>query len=241
MCGRFMLYSNSEAIAAHFGARLAPELKALLVPRYNIGPGSPVLGIRQGSERGRGRDGAPRPEATHFLWGLIPAWVKAGPENRPDWRLNLFNARLETAAEKPAFRGAWRHRRCLLPADGFYEWQRREDGSKQPWCMQARDGDLLAFAGLWDAWHGPDGSVLQSCTILTTGATGEFNRIHGRMPVILAREDYAPWLAAEPLTPDRVRPCPPETLRWFPVGRGVNNPHAEGPQLIRPLAGETED
>lgn len=234
MCGRFMLYSNSEAIAAHFGVRLSPELAHRPVPRYNIGPGSPVLAIRQGPAG----DTPARPEATHFLWGLVPAWVKAGPDNQPDWRLNLFNARLETAAEKPAFRAAWRHRRCLLPADGFYEWQRREDGSKQPWCVQAREGGLFAFAGLWDAWHSPDGGVLQSCTLLTTQASGKFSAVHARMPVILPPEAYADWLACEPLAPTQVRCLSPEALRWYTVGRAVNNPRAEGPGLIRPLGNE---
>jgi len=178
MCGRYRLSRRKEVLAEHFGADFEDlDWK----PRYNIAPTQPVPVIR--------RDGKdPTLHASLMRWGLIPSWTKD-----PAIGARTINARSETAASKPSFREPLQKRRCLIPADGFYEWQRRVKG-KQPFCFEVGDGGIFAFAGLWDRWRGPDGQAVESCTILTTTPNLLLADVHDRMPVILAPAHYGRWL-----------------------------------------------
>ena len=166
-------------------------------------------------------------------WGLIPAWA---PEPRTGY--STINARAETVAEKPTYRQAFRRRRCLIPADGFYEWQSIGKG-KQPYGIAPADGAPFALAGLWERWE-RDGQVLESCTILVTQANALLAPLHDRMPVILDPADEARWLDPALTDPAALRPllvpCPPERLRLWPVSSAVNDPRHEGPDLIAPVA-----
>lgn len=214
MCGRFALAADAQAIAKAFGLTSVPELS----PRYNIAPSQPVAVVRA-SDRGER-------ELAIVQWGLIPSWTKDLSKWKP-----LINARAETAAEKPSFRAAFRRRRCLIPASGFYEWQKVE-GGKQPFFIHQRgeEGDrpVFAMAGLWEHWQGGDGSEPETCTILTTAANATMKPIHDRMPVILAPEDYDAWL----LTDERdvkelgalLHPINDEWISAYRVSTTVNNP-----------------
>ena len=180
MCGRFTLRASAREIAEFFD--LVRDLVEWDVPRFNIAPTQSVLAVRDG-QSGR--------EAARLRWGLIPSWSQ-------DMKLaaSMINARAETVAEKPAFRAAFKRRRCLIPANGFYEWQ-RNGKSKVPHLISLRSSDLFAFAGLWESWHAPDGSVVESCTVLTTSANELMATIHDRMPVILPVSEYGVWLDAQ--------------------------------------------
>jgi putative SOS response-associated peptidase YedK len=223
MCGRFTLHASPEAVADLLELAAPP----ILAPRYNIAPTQPV-----GIVRVEGRGGPRRWALVH--WGLIPAWSKD-----PGIGARMINARAETVAEKPSFRAAWRRRRCLVPADGFYEWQRGEKG-KQPFYIRRPDQALFAFAGLWERWVGADGSELESCTVLTTEPNALMAAIHNRMPVILEPADFADWLGhggdATPQELEKLqhllRPYPAELLEAVPVSRYVNNPRHEGAACI---------
>lgn len=222
MCGRFHLIADGEQIAAAFELDGAP----FVAPRYNIAPTQPVAAVRL--------DARGRREWTHFVWGLIPSWSQD-----PRIGARLINARAETAVEKPSFRAAFRRRRCLIPATGFYEW-RQVDGRKQALQIGGAHGQLLALAGLWEHWTGPDGSELQSCAILT-GEPNELVRpIHDRMPVIVAPADYALWL--DPQAPLPAVQAVARTvasaaeLRAWPVGPAVNSPRYDGPDCLTPVA-----
>ena len=227
MCGRFTLHASPEQIAAQFDVA-EPER---LADRYNIAPTQPV-GIvrldRSGNER----------EWALVHWGLIPSWSKD-----PSIGAKMMNARGETVAEKPSFRAALRRRRCLVPADGFYEWK-RTGSSKQPYYIRLSSQEPFAFAGLWEIWTGQDGSELQSCTVITTGPNELMEKLHDRMPVILAPEDYAEWLGngkdADAKEVDRlqhlIRPFDADLMEAFPVSTKVNSPMHEGASLITPLA-----
>lgn len=187
MCGRFTLRAPAEAIATLF------ELNEItsVAPRYNIAPTQPVGIVRMNPAAGKR-------EWTHVLWGLIPSWSKD-----PTMASRLINARSETAREKPSFRAAFKRRRCLVPADGFYEWK-KEGKKKQPYHITVADGahgaedtePLFAIAGLWESWSSPDGSILESCTLLTTEANEAMKPLHHRMPVIVEPDDYAMWLGS---------------------------------------------
>ncbi len=219
MCGRYALSSPVESLEAQFEA----EARALLTPRYNIAPTTPVPVVRNG---GPGR------VIVLQHWGLIPSWSKD-----PAMGARMANARGETVVEKPSFRGPFRRNRCIIPADGFYEW--RAGTPKQPFCIRLAGGGLLGFAGLWDHWEGPDGAV-DSCTIITTSANGAMAPIHDRMPVILAPEDYARWL--DPATPaealrELLRPCPDAWLQLAPVSTRVGNVRNDDPDLMEPIDG----
>ena len=219
MCGRFIQYTAGDRLADHFHLPAAPEL----TPRYNIAPSQPVGAIRIAS-------GASR-EWVVLRWGLIPAWA---PEPRTAY--STINARAETVADKPTYRQAFRQRRCLIPADGFYEW-RKLGNRKQPYCIAPADGRPFAFAGLWERWE-RDGQVLESCTILVTQANALIASIHDRMPVILDPADEARWLDPAVTDPAALRPllvpCPPERLRLWPVSPAVNATRHEGPDLMAP-------
>ncbi|SDX59267.1 SOS response-associated peptidase [Thiocapsa roseopersicina] len=223
MCGRYALYSPADAIADLFGVTIESED---LAPRYNAAPMQwlPVIRRRPSGER-----------VLHTLrWGLLPSWAKD-----ETIAARLINARAETLAEKPAFRAAYRARRCIIPADGFYEWAKRPDG-KQPYFIHVPDGAILAFAGLWERWPRPaDTEVIDSFTIVTTEANHRIQRLHDRMPVILAPRVVDVWL--DPATdPARLSelliPCPEERLAIHPVSRAVGNVRNECPELIAAVA-----
>lgn len=219
MCGRYTLYSHEDDLAALFEVETYP-----LTPRYNIAPTQdvPVIRQRQAGER----------EMSAMRWGLVPHWVK----EPASFKANLFNARSESAAEKPSFRDAMRSGRCILPASGFYEWQ-KTTGGKKPHHVVRVDGQPMAFAGLW-AHNGRGGQALNSCTILTTAANEDVATLHDRMPVILEREAWARWLDAEEADPQRLEdlmvPALPGTLRMYPVGREVGNARVDKPELCQP-------
>ncbi len=217
MCGRFTLISNISELQGRFGFVMEP---AAPEPRYNIAPTQPVLAVVN--------DGVRRGEL--MRWGLVPSWAK-------DVKIGsrMINAMSETAATKPAFRNALRRRRCLVLADGFFEW-RREGKQRVPLYFFHKSGEPMAFAGLWESWQSPDGEWLRSCAILTTAANAFIEPVHNRMPVILSAETVPLWL--DPLTeaPDTLEPllipAPPESLDAREVSPTVNNVRSEGPGCI---------
>ncbi|MEM8813546.1 MAG: SOS response-associated peptidase [Pseudomonadota bacterium] len=221
MCGRFALTATPSEVELLFEiAGLEP-----FPPRYNIAPTQPVLIVRPGPTR---NDDVPSREAALVRWGLIPSWVKD-----PGAFSLLFNARSETAAEKPAFRAAMRHRRCLIPASGFYEWQRRDNG-KQPFWISPADGGVVAFAGLWETWMGADGSEMETAAILTKAASPDLATIHPRMPVTLSPDLFGAWLdpLAEPRhVADAFVGGSTSSYVAVPVGDQVNAARNDGPDL----------
>lgn len=240
MCGRYTLLADAQALAAEFGIAESAEEAALLAPRYNIAPsqGAPVV-RRYGPAPARSMAVVRQPEtgAARRLdvlrWGLIPHWAKD-----PKIGYRTINARAETVATQPAFRDAFRKRRCIVPTNGFYEWQKttrsgREE--KQPHYIRRGDGRPMGLAGLWDRWAGPDGETIESFTIITTEANEVVRAYHDRMPVILRREDYDAWL--DPATKVEalqtlLRPCPAGWLTVSPVSRRVNNPRNDDPACL---------
>ena len=223
MCGRFALFAMGENLARQFGASGAPPPS----PHYNIAPSRRVTAVRAASE-GSGR------EFAQLRWGLVPSWSKD-----PAIGGRLINARSETVGEKPSFRNAFRRHRCLLPANGFYEWQRQERG-KQPYYVRMRDGRVFAFAGLWDRWEGPEEGVIETCTILTTAANDVLAPIHDRMPVILPPTAYARWLDRELRDADSLvsllAPFPAKEMVAYPVSPRVNAPTVDDEKCIAPLS-----
>jgi len=197
-------------------------------PRFNIAPTQAAPVVRMNP-----REGEPRRELAALRWGLIPSWAKD-----PAIGSRLINARAETVAEKPAYRAAFRRRRCLVPADGFYEWQRR-GGKKQPYFIHMRDDGAFAFAGLWESWQGPDHSHIESFTVLTTEPNDVVRPIHNRMPVILDESDYGLWLdpaVEEPrvLAP-LLKPYQADSMECYAVGLEVNNPRHEDASCVEPI------
>ncbi len=231
MCGRFSLSAPASELAQIFDL---PE-EPVLVPRYNIAPTQPVGIVRAPSTRSS--VSTPGREWALTLWGLIPSWAKD-----PSIANSLINARAETVTEKPAFRAAFKRRRCLVPATGFYEWQRQEK-RKQPYYMTVQDGRPFAIAGLWETWHGPDGSEIETCTLLTTEANALMEPLHNRMPVIIAPEDYADWLGSGADASMReldqlrhlLRPYAANAMAAIPVSAYVSNARNEGAQCIEPF------
>lgn len=225
MCGRFTLHVSPEQLAVQFDVE-----QPVLADRYNIAPTQPV-GIVRLDKLGTGREWA----LVH--WGLIPSWAK-----EPSMGAKMINARGETVAEKPAFRAALKRRRCLVPADGFFEWK-KQGGSKQPFYIRLRSQEAFAFAGLWEIWTAPDGGELESCTIITTEPNELTSNVHDRMPVILAHEDYEEWLGtgkdADAKEIDRlrhlIRPFDAKLMEAFPVSQRVNSPSNDEASLIAPL------
>ena len=223
MCGRFTLFEADKILSREFDVSGFPPQS----PRYNIAPSQPIAVVRA-PPAGSGR------ELALLRWGLIPSWSKdRAIGNR------LINARAETAREKPSFRNAFRRHRCLIPASGFYEWQRQERG-KQPYFVRMRDERLFAFAGLWDRWESPDEGAIETCTILTTAANAVLAPIHDRMPVILPPTEYARWL--DPALPNTdslaplLVPFPPEEMLASPVSHRVNAPTVDDEKCITPLS-----
>ncbi len=224
MCGRFTLRTPAYKLAEAFGV----EVRANLAPRYNVAPSQDVAAVRRGEAGGR--------DFAMLRWGLIPYWARdAAIGNK------LINARAETVAEKPSFRAAFRKRRCLVVADGFYEWRKAKDG-KQPWLIAMGDGEPFAIAGLWESWKAPGGETVESCTLITTEANATVTPIHHRMPAILGAGDYDAWLDPAPIAETALagllRPYPAEEMTARAVGRLVNNARNEDPACIEPL-GET--
>ncbi len=227
MCGRFTLRTPAAAVARQFGLLEVPPLEA----RYNVAPSQPVAAVRMTPEAQPGEP--PRRQLTWLRWGLVPGWAKD-----PALGNRLINARAETAAAKPAFRAALRQRRCLVAADGFYEWQ-HTGARKQPYYFHLRDQGPFALAGLWERWQGPEGRTIESCTVLTTAANELVRPIHDRMPVIIAPADYALWLDAAVEEPDRLArlwaPYPEREMAVDAVSARVNNPANEDPRCVEPI------
>jgi putative SOS response-associated peptidase YedK len=223
MCGRFALYSDPSILARRFDA--APP--AGLSPRYNVAPIQSVSILRE--EQGR----------RHFSmvrWGLIPHWAKA-----MDTGFSTINARAETVAEKPTFRDAFRRRRCLIPADGFYEWQPRPRVKiKRPWFVALRERAPMAFAGLWESWNHPEGGTVESCTIIVTDANELMHGIHERMPAILGPWDWDAWLDPEARDArrllDLLRPYPHAEMMAWPVSLAVNDPKHDAEDCLESAA-----
>lgn len=222
MCGRFTLTSSPEVVADLFDLAEPPPL----TPRYNIAP-------TQESSLVRVLEIAGERKVDFLRWGLIPHWARD-----PSIGNRMINARSETVENKPAFRASFRKQRCLIPSNGFFEWQ-RVGKRKQPYYIRMRDGRPFALAGLWDRWKAPDGEAIDSFTILTTEANDLVRPLHDRMPVILVPRDYELWLDPEVLDPRRLKlllgPSPSNELVADPVDTRVNNPANDDAHCVAPL------
>ncbi len=205
------MHSNPEVVALLFGLSEVPAH----TPRYNIAPSTQVLIVRQNEAAA---------VASHVRWGLVPRWAKD-----PAIGVKMKNARAESVAEKPSFREAYRKRRCLIPANGFYEWK-PENGLKQPYYIYPSGGALFAFAGLWEQWKD-----LQTCTIITTDANDKMAAIADRMPVIVSPAEYSEWLSGDEIS---LRACPESAIDIRRVSRAVNNARLDAPSLLEPDPGE---
>jgi putative SOS response-associated peptidase YedK len=223
MCGRFTLTVDPAQLQEAFPwIEPPPDLP----PSFNIAPSQPVAVIANNNPN----------RLDFFKWGLVPSWAKD-----PSVGNRMINARAETLAEKPSFRTAFRRRRCLVLADGFYEWQQDPGGkSKTPMYVRLTSQKPFAFAGLWEAWNAPDGSRLLSCAIITTSPNPLMEVIHNRMPAILPEEAYSTWLDAAERSPadlaPLLQPYPAEEMIAFPVSRLVNSPQNNLPECILPAA-----
>lgn len=221
MCGRFTLHLSPELLGSVFGVKTPLQL----TPRYNIAPSQMVPVVRSCADDSNRVD--------LLKWGLVPSWAKD-----PAIGNKLINARSETVHEKPSFRHAIKNQRCIVPASGFYEWS-TSGGSKQPWYIKLKDNSPMAFAGLWECWHSPAGTPLETFCILTTAANSFMASLHDRMPVILQQEDYSTWLNPdihEPLQLYRLfQPSPSGSLAAFKVSTIVNSPAHESPECIAPV------
>jgi putative SOS response-associated peptidase YedK len=223
MCGRYRLSRRKQIVEEYFDCGSdEPDWS----PRYNIAPAQPVPVIRENPKE-------PARELSLMRWGLIPSWAQDSSV-----AAQMINARSETAATKPAFRGALKFRRCLIPADGFYEWL-RTGKSKQPYCFEVNDGQLFAFAGLWDRWRDPSGNWMKTCSILTTTPNAVTAAVHDRMPVILDPDAYDLWLdpgmqnvaAASEL----LKPCDARLMRCYPVSTRINSVANDDEECCRPM------
>jgi len=220
MCGRYTLTTPTQLLRERFALVSAPNV---LPPRFNIAPGQDVAVVRHGRAR----------RLEMFRWGLVPSWAKD-----PAIGNRMINARAETLAEKPSFREAFRRRRCLVLADGFYEWK-KEGKQKTPMYVRLRSREPFAFAGLWESWHPSGTEEIRSCTIVTTTPNQLLVPIHDRMPVILALDEYDAWLEAEPRAAeelrDLLRPFPADRMEAYPVSRLVNSPANDRPECVAPV------
>lgn len=218
MCGRYLIISSPEAIRALFGYPEQPNFP----PRYNVAPTQPIPIVRlwEGNR-----------QFALVRWGLIPAWVKD-----PLRFTLLINARSDSVLGKPAFRNAMRRRRCLIPADGFYEWQ-AVGGRRRPFAVRPRDGRPFAFAGLWEAWMGPNGEEMETAAIITTGANSALRAIHPRMPVVIAPEVYEMWLDPNvdaDTAAGLLLPAPEDFFEAYEISNAVNRVANDGPQVLEP-------
>jgi putative SOS response-associated peptidase YedK len=221
MCGRFTLTISPEQLQQTIPGLITP---AGMAPRYNIAPSQPVAVVPN--------DGLNKLD--FYTWGLIPSWAKD-----PSIGSRMINARGETLAEKPSFRSAFRRRRCLIPADGFYEWKQNPGSkTKTPMYIRLKSGEPFAFAGLWESWDDPDGSNILSCTIITTTPNPLMEPIHNRMPVILPSTAYARWLEPGEVNPaqlqELIQPYPAEAMTAYAVSTLVNRPENDLAACIQP-------
>jgi len=223
MCGRFNLKTNPRIFGDFFS--VAGNLDIEWRPSYNIAPTQNVVCVRDADQR----------EFFKARWGLIPSWAKDAKIGA-----SCINARVETVDTKPAFRSAFKKRRCLVMADGFYEWRRSD---KQPFFISLQSGEQMAFAGLWETWKSPEGLV-ESCTICTTDANDMMGRLHDRMPIILPRAIVDHWLDPKVSDADELKPMlrqfPGEEMQAWPVAKAVGNVRNQGPELMEPI-GPAED
>jgi putative SOS response-associated peptidase YedK len=222
MCGRFTLSVDPGELQEAFPGFIN---KSSFSPRYNIAPTQPVAVITNSTV----------PQLDYYLWGLIPSWAKD-----PEIGSRLINARSETLAEKPSFRSAFRRRRCLIPANGFFEWKAIPgEKSKVPMFIHLKPAKCFAFAGLWELWSAPDGSEIRSCTIITTEPNELMETIHNRMPVILPSTAFTDWLDPNERTPESLvkwlAPYPAGEMEAYPVSRLVNSPQNDVPECVQPL------
>lgn len=221
MCGRFYLDVQQDELKNHFNLTSAPDL----IPRYNIAPSLEIAAVLVGNH---GR------ELKMLRWGLVPFWAK---DAKIGYR--TINARAETVDTKPSFRAAFKYRRCIIPASGFFEWKTQKDG-KQPYCIHPANAPLFAFAGLYEHWESETGQVIDSCTIIVTAANERVRPIHDRMPVILDPVNYKAWL--DPATKDPeimkslLKPCPDEAVDLYPISKRVNNQRNDSPENIVPMS-----
>ena len=219
MCGRYELHTHPAALALALGLKYPPDIS----PRYNIAPTQqvPIVRLTTGGQR----------ELSQVRWGLVPFWAKD-----PQIGNKMINARAETVSSKPGYREAYKKARCLIPASGFYEWAKMTDGTKQPIHFGMKDDEPFAFAGLWSRW-GPKDDELATCAIVTTEANELCQRVHDRMPVILAPENYARWLDVdEPDPADLLRAYPSDAMRAYAVSTRVNAPKNDDAALLEPLS-----
>lgn len=242
MCGRYAASRDPEDLVEEFEVERPPE--QVLPPRYNVAPTQQVYAVLERSPRAE--PGAPAVRTLRTLrWGLVPSWAKD-----PAVGNRMINARVESVAEKPAFRRAFARRRCLLPADGYYEWYGETKGRKQPFFIRPRDGGVLAMAGLYELWKDPSVTDeeqdcwLWSTTVLTTSATDDLGRIHARMPMLVERDRWAQWLDPAREDPEELAgllvPAAPGRLTAYPVSTEVNYVGNDGPHLLDPLPAEGE-
>lgn len=222
MCGRYRLSRRKQIVEERFDAAGDEDWE----PRYNVAPTQPVPIIRQHPKE-------PKREISLVRWGLIPSWSKDA-----SGAAKMINARAETAHILAAFQDAMKRRRCLVPVDGFYEWQKR-GSTRQPYCFEVNDGELFAFAGLWERWKDPSGNWVKTCSILTTAPNAVTSAVHDRMPVIVAPENYDVWLdpgmtKAEALT-EMLKPFDAQLMRCFPVSTRVNQVKNDDAECARPV------
>jgi len=219
MCGRFVRHSPIDRFVALFGATGTSDIKS----SYNIAPGSKILAARINSSGGR--------ELATLKWGLVPPWSK-----EPKTEFSTINARAETIDQKPAYRSAFQNRRCLIPADGFYEWAKLPDGSKQPYFINLADDKPFAFAGIWERWE-RDGLLLDTCSIIVTESNELMRPIHDRMPVILSRDHYDAWMNPKQhetrILKNLLVPYPSKRMKAQRVSTRVNNPRNDDAELIQ--------
>jgi putative SOS response-associated peptidase YedK len=223
MCGRYRLSRRKQVVEEYFDIETEVEDWS---PRYNVAPTQPVPVIRQHPKE-------PRRDLSLLRWGLIPSWAKDSSAVT-----SLINARSETAATLPAFRDAFQLRRCLIPTDGFYEWKRTRT-VKQPYCFEMNDGELFAFAGVWDRWRGPDNQWIRSFSILTTTPNAVTSSVHDRMPVILGRENYDFWLdpgmTNVQAVSELLKPYNASRMRCYPVSNRVNQVQNDDAECSEPI------
>ena len=223
MCGRYRLSRRKQLVEEYFDSDPWDEEWS---PRYNVAPTQPVPVIRQHPKE-------PVRQISTMRWGLVPSWGKDA-----SGAAGMINARSETAATKLAFRDPFRFRRCLIPADGFYEWK-KEGRTKQPFCFEVKEGELFGFAGLWDGWKDPNGNWIRTCSILTTTPNAVTSAVHDRMPVILAPDSYALWLdpgmTDAQIVSELLKPYNARLMRCYPVSTRINLVANDDEECSRPV------